>query len=320
MKAIKYVVVLCWAAMAITLAATCQAPPDTSRPIRFTPEGTTVETVEITAANPLSESVSEVEVETEIETEPVYTYGTAYVNTPDGSGLNIRKWPEICLESKVCAVPHRTQFTTIDFDESNEWTQILFEDEIRYVATQYLSLEEPEPLKTHPYYGIWSGKYWHFSPEEIDNQWAGRKSWKPVLPTGTTRAWQDYLYEKLAAVGREWFYPYAVAQAMQESGFNPLNQIGNDSDPDKGLFSFRIWYWNSAYGDIYDWHAQINAYIDRVLPYLTSNTEEAINRAIVQHYNSSNQELNEKYIKDVRKRLPELWEFQSEGRGESYGF
>ena len=158
-------------------------------------------------------------------------------------------------------------------------------------------------------YGIWSGAYWHFTPEQIDAQWSGLKPSKPALPTGTTRAWQAYLYERLASIGAEWFYKYAVAQAMQESGFNPLNQQGNDAVPDKGLYSFRIYYWNAAYGDIYDYHANINAYIDRIRPYLTDRSEQGIYRAISQHYQPDGQ-IHYDYVQHVLGRLNELWEVE----------
>lgn len=159
------------------------------------------------------------------------------------------------------------------------------------------------------YYGIYSGAYWHFTPEQIDAQWSGLKPSKPALPTGTTRAWQKYLYEKLAEIGAEHFYKIAVAQAMQESGFNPLNQQGNDSVPDKGLFSFRIYYWNTAYGDIYDYRANINAYIARVSPYLTDRSEQGIYRAISQHYQPDGT-IHMDYVQHVLGRLGELWEVE----------
>lgn len=159
------------------------------------------------------------------------------------------------------------------------------------------------------FYGIWTGAYWHFTPEQIDAKWSGYKTSKPNLPQGTTRAWQKYLYDRLSGIGVEWFYKYAVAQAMQESGFNPLNQQGNDAVPDKGLFSFRIWYWNAAYGDVFDYHANINAYVDRVAPYLTDASEQGIYRAISQHYQPNGQ-TNMTYVNQVLGRINELWEVE----------
>lgn len=157
------------------------------------------------------------------------------------------------------------------------------------------------------YYGIYSGAYWHFTPEEIDAQWSGLKPSKPRLPEGTTRSWQRYLYERLSSIGAEWFYKYAVAQAMQESGFNPLNQQGNDAVPDKGLYSFRIYYWRG--GDIFDYHANIDAYIARISPYLTDASEQGIYRAISQHYQPDGT-IHMDYVQHVLGRLGELWEVE----------
>lgn len=165
---------------------------------------------------------------------------------------------------------------------------------------------EAECYKGIVFYGIWTGQYWHFTPEQIDAQWRGLKTSKPRLADGTTRAWQKYLYDRLSGIGAEWFFKFAVAQAMQESGFNPLNQQGNDAVPDKGLFSFRIYYWNSAYGDVFDYRANINAYVDRIAPYLTDSSEQGIYRAISQHYQPNGQ-TNMTYVNQVLGRLNELW-------------
>jgi hypothetical protein len=159
------------------------------------------------------------------------------------------------------------------------------------------------------YYGIYSGAYWHFTPEQIDAQWSGLKPSKPRLADGTTRAWQRYLYERLSLIGAEWFYRYAVAQAMQESGFNPLNQQGNDAVPDKGLYSFRIYYWNASFGDIYDYRANIDAYIVRISPYLTDRSEQGIYRTISQHYQPDGT-IHMDYVQHVLGRLNELWEVE----------
>lgn len=171
------------------------------------------------------------------------------------------------------------------------------------------TLAQNDAAETVRFYGIWSGAYWHFTPEQIDARWSGYKSSKPMLPAGTTRAWQSYLYDRLSEIGAEWFYKYAVAQAMQESGFNPLNQQGNDAVPDKGLYSFRIYYWNTAYGDVYDYRANINAYIARISPYLTDASEQGIYRAISQHYQPDGT-IHMDYVQHVLGRLGELWEVE----------
>ena len=211
-----------------------------------------------------------------------------------------------------------TEYTTVEEALTEEET----EPETAEIETTEEATEEATEAETEPvteatttaaakvtYYGIWSGAYWHFTPEQIDAQWSGLKPSKPRLPEGTTRAWQRYLYERLSSIGAEHFYKIAVAQAMQESGFNPLNQQGNDAVPDKGLFSFRIWYWSSAYGDIYDYRANINAYIARISPYLTDRSEQGIYRAISQHYQPDGT-IHMDYVQHVLGRLNELWEVE----------
>ena len=197
------------------------------------------------------------------------------------------------------------------------WDIILYEDSIAYVASEYLSLEpikiEVVAAKPICFYGVWAGEYYHFTPE----QWDAKKG----LPIGTTRAWQQYLYTKLSEYRIEWFYPIAVAQAMQESGMNPFNNqdhhiiswLGGEATYDCGLFSFKTKYWNSAYGDVCDYHANINAYIDRIVPYLVQaipNDPAVIDQVLRQHYNSGNAAADNQYVQHVRSRLPILWEFQ----------
>ena len=305
---IKYIAVVCGAGLGILCAAIFPKPKsETEELIRFAPENTTVMTEEGTAANPQSESESE----TEEETVAPITYTTMYTTV----ALNIRKWPEVCEESWIQILPVNTEVVVLDYAEGHMWEVILYEDIRAFAVSEYLSptpveIIAPEtPESSFTYYGIWSGDYWHFTPEEVDAQWKGLKRSKPILPEGTTRAWQRYLYEKLTERGLGWFYKYAVAQAMQESGFNPLNQQGNDAQPDKGLFSFRIYYWNPAYGDIYDYHANINAYVDRISRYLTDQSEETIYMALSQHYNPTGQ-IHMNYVNYVLGRLNELWEVE----------
>ena len=161
------------------------------------------------------------------------------------------------------------------------------------------------------YYGIYSGSGWHFTPEQIDDAWryvvggeVKHRSNKPHMDEGTTRAWQEYLYAKLDENGLSWFYKIACAQAMQESGFNPLNMASIDH----GLFSFRRTFWNNAYGDIYDYHCNINAYVDRIKKYLIGATSlQDVYLAISQHFNPNGQ-IHMGYVNSVLSHLEELWE------------
>ena len=310
MNKLKYVAVVCGSGLAILLASIYPAP-DNSRPIRFAPEDATVETVESTAANPLSESVSETEPETETEEEGI-NFSPMYATT----ALNIRKWAEVCEESYLETVPINTQLIVIEPDPEHIWEMIIYKDTYALVYAEYFSptpVVVPESAPTSAiHYGIWSGPYWHFTPEEIDNQWNGQKSGKPILPTGTTRAWQTYLYQKLEERGFAWFYEYAICQAMQESGMNPLNNINHTqiswlhgrATYDCGLFSFKDIYWNAAYGDICDYKANINAYVDRITPWLQANPND-INGVIAQHYDPY--VYHQSYVDAVMSHMSELW-------------
>ena len=252
------------------------------------------------------------EEETDAETEEPSVYEADYlyeeITMYSTTSLNIRKGAGIEYEIYK-TVPVNTALTILYYDEGHAWEVVRIDNDNFFVSSDYLSFEPVVVKDQIKYYGIWTGAYWHFTPEEIDNQWKGMKKSKPILEIGTTRAWQKYLYERLKSINAEWFYKYAVAQAMQESGFNPLNQIGNDSVPDKGLFSFRIWYWDNSYGDIYNYHANINAYVARILPFLNDRSEQGIYRAISQHYQPDGT-IHMDYVNYVLGRLNELWEME----------
>lgn len=311
MNSIKYTALACGVGLTL-LCAACRQGPDISEPTEIAREIPIVETVESTAANLMSET--EPPIVSETETEPEVTYTTMYATT----ALNIRIQPEISEETYLTTVPLNTELTVLDYAAGHIWEVILFEDSIAYVATEFLSLDPvpvpvPEPIiQPIHYYGIWSGAYWHFTPEQIDNRWNGKKSGKPVLPAGTTQAWQQYLYQKLQEYQIEWFYPYAICQAMQESGMNPLNNVDRtqiswlhgQATYDCGLFSFKDIYWNTAYGDICDYHANINAYVDRITPRLQSNPND-INGAIAQHYDPY--VYHQSYVDAVLSHMGELW-------------
>lgn len=64
---------------------------------------------------------------------------------------------------------------------------------------------------------------------------------------------QEYLYNRLAEHGIEWFMPYAVCLIAQESSWNPL--VENVNGLDKGLLQYRIglvpWMdWRNPYQEI----------------------------------------------------------------------
>lgn len=67
---------------------------------------------------------------------------------------------------------------------------------------------------------------------------------------------QEYLYTQLCNNGIEWFFPYALCIAYQESSFNIYAE--NKNGLDKGLFQFRITYWGE--GDIFNPYTQIDVF------------------------------------------------------------
>lgn len=231
------------------------------------------------------------------------------------ANVNIRTEPNTM--SEIVTTLHSSKLIDIyDFSIDKEWNKILYDGNLYYINSEYISENKPVeatnliPVKMNlefgddfHYYGIWSGDYWHFTPEQIDNQWAGYKKSKPLLEIGTTKAWQEYLYETLKNKNLSWWYKYACAQAMQESGFNPLN----NASIDHGLFSFREKFWDKNYGDILDYHANINAYVDRIYPHLINvKNDDDIYYALSQHYNPDGK-LHMGYVNSVLNRLNELW-------------
>ena len=96
----------------------------------------------------------------------------------------------------------------------------------------------------------------------------------------------SYLYAKLAENGIEWFMPYAVAIAFQESGFNPLAE--NKNGLDKGLFQYRITYWTS--GDIFNPYTQVDVFVSQMAnrAKLGIPVQEMISRHNVSDYGAYN--------------------------------
>ena len=244
------------------------------------------------------------------------------------TNVNVRMGPS--LDDMIVTTLYTGKDIQVCEIGNDEWAVVILDEQYYYInknfisdtppATEPLATTAPTAASTQPsttpppstpvnktdafhYYGIYTSQYWHFTPEQIDAQWAGYKSYKPALPNGTTRAWQAYLYQKLSERGYGWWYTYACAQAMQESGFNPLA----DNGVDYGLFSFRLRFWDSSYGSVYDYKANINAYVDRIAKHLIGvTTDRDIYMALSQHYLPDGQ-LHMNYVNAVMARLNELW-------------
>lgn len=95
----------------------------------------------------------------------------------------------------------------------------------------------------------------------------------------------DYLRQRLAEYGIEWWLPYAAAQMFQESGFQTLAE--NRNGLDKGILQYRITYWPAMCREhglnettIFDWRAQIRIYVQDTARRLGSgcSIEETISR------------------------------------------
>lgn len=104
------------------------------------------------------------------------------------------------------------------------------------------------------------------------------------IPEMTPR---DKLLTALTEAGIEFFWPYACAQMMQESGGNPY-AVSPDGK-DHGLFQFRAQYWTEP-ESIYDVDAQIRVYVSRVAARI--NAGLSIEEIISRHYTSD-------YITDI---------------------
>lgn len=119
---------------------------------------------------------------------------------------------------------------------------------------------------------------------------------------------QRFLYETLKDHGIEWFFPYAIAQATQESECDPRNVTGIDC----GLFQYRKTHWNEKaerYGyfdaDIFNAYIQIDIYVHEMSKRLNEygcDVYEAISR----HFTSDYGSFNQKYVNDVMERYQKL--------------
>lgn len=119
---------------------------------------------------------------------------------------------------------------------------------------------------------------------------------------------QRFLYETLTDNGIAWFFPYAIAQATQESECDPHNVTGIDC----GLFQYRKTHWNEKaerYGyfdaDIFNAYIQIDIYVHEMSKRINEygcSLYEAISR----HYTSDYGTFNQKYVNDVMERYQKL--------------
>lgn len=109
----------------------------------------------------------------------------------------------------------------------------------------------------------------------------------------------DRLYAALDAAGISWWYPYAYCQMMQESGGDPYAE--NSNGLDKGLFQFRISYWQEP-ESIFDADAQIRRYVRETAARIRAGL--TIEEVISRHYTSDwVQAVDWEYVNHVMSRM-----------------
>lgn len=109
---------------------------------------------------------------------------------------------------------------------------------------------------------------------------------------------EDFLRSCLESAGIEWWYPYAYAQAMQESHWNHL--AVNSNGLDYGLFQYRITYYPGA--NIFDPYEQIRIYVGQVSARIAAglSIEEIISRHLTSDYVT---EINWEYVNLVLSHM-----------------
>lgn len=101
---------------------------------------------------------------------------------------------------------------------------------------------------------------------------------------------QEYLFQKLSEHEIEWFMPYAIMIAYQESHFDCYAQ--NPNGLDLGLFQFRKSFWDWDRGDIFDPYIQIDVFTENMArrSEIGCDVYEMISRHNVSDYGSYNHE------------------------------
>lgn len=140
-------------------------------------------------------------------------------------------------------------------------------------------------------------------PEETQNatEVAGSEVSANVQQTSnnTECGLEECLRQCLESAGVGWFYPYAYAQIMQESRWNP-NAV-NSNGLDYGLLQYRITYWREP-EPIMDPYAQIRKYVSQVSARIAAglSIEEIISRHITSDYVT---EINWEYVNLVLSHM-----------------
>lgn len=112
---------------------------------------------------------------------------------------------------------------------------------------------------------------------------------------------QIKLYQYLSDAGIDYWYTGALAQMFQESHCHQYAE--NPNDLDKGIYQYRITYWNWNDGDIFSIDAQLQRYASEMSARFNAglSVDEAISRHKTSDYCTAVDWL---YVEHVRQWLP----------------
>lgn len=118
-------------------------------------------------------------------------------------------------------------------------------------------------------------------------------------PAPAEQSIEERLRIALESAGIGWWFPYAYAQMLQESGGNPW--AVNPNGLDYGLFQYRCLYWSEP-ESIYDVGAQIRKYVSQVSARISAglSIEEIISRHYTSDYVTA---INWEYVGHVLSRM-----------------
>lgn len=117
---------------------------------------------------------------------------------------------------------------------------------------------------------------------------------------------QAYLYQRLADHNIEWFMPYAVMIAYQESHFDQYDV--SDDGKDYGLLQFRAEFWDWKRGDIFDPYAQVDVFVENMAR--RANMGLDVYEMISRHMQSDYGSYNHEYVATVLSHEPNLKEVE----------
>ena len=123
---------------------------------------------------------------------------------------------------------------------------------------------------------------------------------------------QAYLYQRLADQGIEWFMPYAIMIAYQESHFDQYDV--SDDGKDYGLLQFRAEFWDWNRGDIFDPYVQIDVFAENMAN--RANMGLDVYEMISRHMQSDWGSYNHEYVSDVLSHEANLREVTHEERND----